>query len=155
MTICYKSMVLLVSILLAGCSLWRLSLIPLDGSQTSDLAQVSLVREDPNHPALLRGFDGIPVRSFRVPNAFEKYAYVMSAGHHTFWLKGFPHPLPVLPQRIRCYTVHAVLAQGMRYCLKEDEGARKALLIREDTGETVATGDLVDEPWVFIRDCRW
>jgi hypothetical protein len=155
MTKCCKSLVLLFSIFLAGCSLGQLSLIPLDGSQTTDLAQVALVREDPNHPALLRGLDGVFVHSFRVPKAFEKYSYVMSAGSHTFWLKGSPYPLPVLPQRIRCYTLHAVLVQGMRYCLKEDEGSGKALLIMEGTGETVATGDLVDEPWIFIRDCRW
>jgi hypothetical protein len=28
-------------------------------------------------------------------------------------------------------------------------------LLKEDTGETVSLGELVDEPWIFARECKW
>jgi hypothetical protein len=47
------------------------------------------------------------------------------------------------------------LVHGGRYLLKEDVEAKKALLVITATGEVVSTGELVDEPWVFIKDCTW
>jgi hypothetical protein len=111
--------------------------------------------EDENHPALLRGLDGVRFSSMKVPSLFSNYAYVIGPGNHVFWVKGTPYPHPLIPQRIRCYTLHVELAPGERYLLKEEEDANRALLLRADTGEVEAIGKLVDEPWVFIRDCNW
>ncbi|MFA7382334.1 MAG: hypothetical protein WC001_02690 [Desulfurivibrionaceae bacterium] len=110
--------------------------------------------EDQHHPVLLRGLDGVPVKSMMVPNALWEYAYVISAGTHVFWAKsGASYPL--IPQRIRCYLLHVELAPGGRYLLKEDAKEKKAFLVITATGEIVSTGELVDEPWVFMKDCTW
>ena len=143
------------SLLLAGCAHGPISLVSLDGSQTSDLSRVSVIMEDENHPVLLRGLDGVPFKSMRVPGPLGKYAYVMSAGNHVFWVKGAPYPHPLMPQRIRCYTLHVELAPGGRYLLKEEDDGNRALLLRADTGDVGAIGQLVDEPWIFLRDCKW
>lgn len=155
MTIWYKSKFLLLAILLTCCACAQRSLISLDGSQTIDLTRVALIVEDQNFPALFRGLDGVPLDSMRVPTVFGRYAYVMSPGPHMFWLKGSPYPHPLVPQRIRCYTMHVELQPGVGYILKEETADNKVLLVREDTGETVSTGELVDEPLVFQRDCKW
>lgn len=141
--------------LLTACAHAPMSLVSLDGSQTNDLSRVSLITEDRDHPALLRGLDGAPVRSMRVPSALGDHAYVMRAGNHVLWVKGVPYPHPLIPQRIRCYVLHVALVQGGRYSLREDAAAKKAILERTDTGEVESTGELVDEPWIFARDCKW
>jgi hypothetical protein len=155
MRIWWKFMFLLVASLLTGCAHVQVSLISLDGSQTTDLNKVALIIEDQNHPALLHGVDGVPLKTMRIPSAFEKYAYVLSGGRYVFWLAGMPYPHPLIPQRRRCYTMKVELIKGVRYLLKEEVGTKKALLMREDTRETVSIGNLVDEPWVFLRGCKW
>lgn len=155
MGVWYKSKFMFLTIFLAGCTFGSRSLISIDGSQTIDLTQVALIMEDSNYPMLLRGLDGIPLESIRVPSVFKKYAYVISPGPHIFWLKNIPYPHPAVPQRIRCFTMHVELQKGERYFLKEERGNKQALLIREDTGEIVSTGELVDQPYIFQRDCDW
>jgi len=110
--------------------------------------------EDENRPALLRGLDGVPFVSMRVPNPLGKYAYVISPGKHVLWVKGMPYPHPLIPQRVHCYSLRADLAPGGRYLLKEED-ANSVLLLRADTDAVEATGKLVDEPWIFMRDCKW
>lgn len=147
--------ILLVIGLLAGCAHTRPSLVPLGGSPTTDLTSVALVREDHNHPAILRGLDQVLLESIRIPSALKDYAYAITPGRHVFWLMGSPYPHPLIPQRLRCYTMQVELEKGVKYLLKEDVGAKKALLTREDTGVMVSTGELVDLPWVFSRGCKW
>ena len=155
MTIGGKLIFLLIAMLLIGCAGISRTLISLDGSRTDDLTVVALITEDQNFPVLLRGLDGMAVKSMRIPNPYGRYAYVMGAGKHVLWLKSAPYPHPLIPQRLYCYTMSAELHPGVSYYLKEDVGKKQALLLREDSGETVSTGELVDEPWVFQRDCRW
>lgn len=147
------------SVLPYGCAHVEPSLISLDGSQVNELSRVSLIIEDRDSPALLRGLDGaVPTfRTMRVPGVFSNYAYVMAPGPHVLWIKGMPwaSPYALLPQRIRCYTMKATLAPGERYYLKEDEHAKKVFLLREDAMTPEASGELVDEPWGFLRECRW
>jgi hypothetical protein len=150
-----KSQLLLFALLVAGCAHFQMTLVPLDGSETNDLSRVSLIMEDEGFPLLLRGLDGVPLKSMRVPSAFGKYAYVVSPGRHVLWVKGAPYPHPLLPQRIRCYVLDVELAQGARYLLKEEVTAKKALLLVGATGKVESTGELVDEPLVFVRDCKW
>jgi len=108
--------------------------------------------EDQHHPVLLRGLDGVPIKSMRGTSAFGEHAYVMRAGTHVFWAKSVAYPHPLIPQRIRCYVLHVELVQGGRYLLMEDVEAKKALLVITATGEAVSIGKLVDEPWVFMKE---
>lgn len=140
---------------LAGCAHIPESHIPLGGAPDNDLTQVAQIVEDPEHPLLLRGLDGVALRSLRVPSAFTNYAYLVRPGRHVLWVVNAPYGYPIFPQKLRCYVVHAELAQGTRYRLKEDSRAKRALLLKDDTGAAVSAGELVDEPWVFARDCRW
>lgn len=150
-----RSPLLLCFLFLASCAHAPMSLVSLDGSQTSDLSRVSAVMEDQHHPVLLRGLDGVAVKSMRVPSALGEYAYVMSAGTHVLWTKSVAYPHPLIPQRIRCYILRVELVQGGWYLLKEDVKAKRAFLAIAATGEVVSTGELVDEPWVFMKDCKW
>jgi hypothetical protein len=145
-----------VVLFLTGCAHTPMSLISLDESKTSDLSSVSVIMEDQNRPALLKGLDGRLIPSVRIPDPFfGNYAYVMNAGTHVFWLKGLPYPHPLIPQRLSCYKMRVELEQGKRYLLKEEPHEKRAVIISVATGAIESTGKLVDEPWVFIRDCKW
>jgi len=151
------SMLVLVSLWLNGCAHVSQTLISLDGSPVTDLSKVAVVVEDADHPLLLRGLDGHPVDSMRVPNAFANYAYLMKSGHHEFWVRDLPvgHPVWATFERIRCYVIEAELERGMKYRLKEDTDRKIALLLSHETGIAIATGQLVDEPWIVSRGCQW
>jgi hypothetical protein len=155
MKVRYISVLVPAAFWLIGCAHISESRIPLDGSPVNDLSQVAQIVEDADYPALLRGVDGIPLKSVRVSNDFYKYVYLIKPGHHVFWLMNAPYGHPLVPQRIRCYVIQAELTQGTRYRLKEDIGKKLALLLTDDTGEMVSIGQLVDEPWVISRSCRW
>lgn len=146
----------LVVFWLGGCTRIPVSFIPLDGAPANDLSQVVQIVQDEDSPVLLRGLDGIPLEFVRVPNDFNKFTYLIKPGRHVLWVTNVPYGHPLIPQKWRCYVVQAPeLAQGTRYRLREDVGEKKALLLRDDTGATVSTGQLVDEPWIFWRGCRW
>lgn len=145
---------LLVTVL-SACSQASLSLIPLDGTPVSDLSRVSLIQPDNSYPALPWVLDGKPVHGFRVPSAFNRYAYVVAPGEHDLGVKGVSYPHPMIPQRLHCYLLHVDLQPGVRYVLKEDADSRQAVLIRADTAHVESVGALVDDPWVFVRDCKW
>ena len=152
-----KSVLMFIALWLSGCAHVPPSLISTDGSPVDDLSKVALIAEDADHPLVLRGVDGIPLETMRVPNAFSKYAYVMKAGPHIFWVRDVPygHPVVALFERVHCYVMEVELAQGMQYRLREDGERRKALLLNEVTGETAAIGRLVDEPRIPSRGCQW
>jgi len=61
----------------------------------------------------------------------------------------------LVPQRVRCYVIDAELAGGMRYLLEEDTREASARLLRDDTGERVASGRMIDETWIFSGSCSW
>jgi len=151
------SALVLIAFWLSGCSHVSQSLISLDGSPVNDLSKIALIVEDADHPLLLRGLDGIPLKTMRVPNAFSNYAYLMKAGPHIFWVRDVPygHPIFAFFEKIHCYVLEVELAQGMQYRLREDAEMKRALLLNHATGETVAIGRLVDEPWVPSRGCQW
>jgi hypothetical protein len=154
MTIRYQYVWVLLTILAGGCAQGSRSLIALDESSTHDLSRVARITKDERHPAVLRGLDGVPLKSMRVPD-LGGYAYVVKPGRHVLWLKSMPFGHPFLPQRVRCYRMQADFEPGTRYLLREEADAKRALLSQEETGETVSTGELVDEPWVFSRECKW
>jgi hypothetical protein len=155
MTIRYSFFLVLLTIIAGGCGHGSRSLIALDDSSKDAISMVAQIIEDKEHPLLLCGLDGVSLRSMRVPNAFGEYAYVVKSGRHVFWLKSMPYGHPFIPQRIRCYKMQADLEQGERYLLREEDDSKRALLLKEETGETMSMGELVDEPWVFSRECKW
>lgn len=152
-----NAVLLLFACFLSGCSSVSPSLIPLDGSPVNDPSKVALITEDTDYPLLLRGLDGIPLKTMRVPNAFHNYAYIMKSGPHTLWLRDVPYGHPVFAsfEKAHCYVMEVELVQGMKYRLREDVELKKALLIDDATGQTIAMGELVDEPWIPARGCRW
>jgi len=140
---------------LTGCSHAPPSLVPLHDAPVNDLSRVARLHENTKHPLLLRGLDGRPLDTLRVPSAFSHYDYVVQAGRHRLWLKSMPYGHPFVPQRVRCYVIDAEFAGGMRYLLEEDTREASARLLRDDTGEPVASGRMIDETWVFSGSCSW
>ena len=141
--------------LLGGCAHSPPSLIPVNDAPLDDPARVARLNERAKNPLLLRGVDQQPLESLRTPSSWNDYDYVLKAGKHSLWVKSMPYGYPPIPQRIRCYVIEVELVGGMRYRLMEELSPKRALLLRADTGEQVASGLLVDEPWVFSRTCRW
>lgn len=140
---------------LGGCAHVPPSLIPVNDAPLDDPAGVARLNERAKNPLLLRGVDQQPLESLRTPASWKDYDYVLEAGRHTLWVKSMPYGYPPFPQRIRCYVIEVELAGGIRYRLKEDLSQKRALLLHADTGDEIASGPLVDEPWVFSRTCRW
>jgi hypothetical protein len=150
-----KAALALVTMGLSACAHMPQSLIALDGAPVDDLSQVAQVSEHSDHPLLLRGLDQVPLDTLRVPGGLSEYVYVLKAGRHTLWVMSMPYGHPLMPQKIRCYVIEVVLAAGTRYRLLEDTGRQMAGVLSDATGEGVAWGRLVDEPWVFSGSCRW
>ena len=140
---------------LGGCAHAPPTLIAVNDAPLDNPARVARLNEHAQHPLLLRGVDHQPLASLRTPAGWKDYDYVLTAGRHTLWLKSMPYGHPLLPQRIRCYVIEVELLGGMRYRVQEDPDQTQALLLRTDTGEQLASGPLVDAPWVFSRPCRW
>jgi hypothetical protein len=91
-----KSVLMLIVVWLSGCAHVSPSLISIDGSPVDDLSKLALIVEDSDYPLLLRGIDGIPLKTMRVPNVFSNYAYVMKAGPHILWVRDVPYGHPVV-----------------------------------------------------------
>lgn len=137
---------------LAGCAV---SPIPLAGAPTGDAARVAALRGDSAQSLLLRGFDRLLLADTCIPAPHRECVYLIMPGRHVLWLKNAPYPLPLIPQQIRCYVIDAEFLAGVRYSVEEDIGRKVAQLLRTDTRQLVASGPLVDEPWIFASDCRW
>jgi hypothetical protein len=150
-----KAVLLLIVVWLSGCGHMQESLISLDGAPVNDLSQVAQLSEGSSHPLLLRGLDQTPLDTVPIPSGFRDHVYLLKAGRHTLWVMNMPYGHPLIPQKIRCYVIEAQLAAGTRYRLEEDSGNKEARVLRDDTGERVASGRLADEPWVFSGSCRW
>lgn len=146
-------MLLSATLLSSACT----SLAPpvsLDGSDPRDLARLAVLRPSDAHPLVLRGLDGAPLdtlRSLRIRTP----TYVVAPGTHTFRAVGAPYPHPLLPQRLRCYVIEVRLEAGQRYVIGEDPEREQAFVAEVASGRRVATGVVVDKPFVFQRDCRW
>jgi hypothetical protein len=109
---------------------------------------------DLEHPVVLQGVDGSPISS-RVPSALRTWTYLLSPGDHELWVVGAPAGIPLLPQRLRCYSFRANFESGHVYTLSEDIDAKVAILRREDLQAPVATSAIVDSPLVVERPCKW
>jgi hypothetical protein len=146
-----RAVLALIGGCLAGCATSP-SLIPLDGAPADDLSLVAGLRED-FESLLLRGVDRMPTPIY-LPLRTQ-VVFLIKPGRRILWAKNVPYPYPLIPQKIRCYVIDAELAAGVLYRLEEDAERKTALLQRDDTRQLVASGPLVDEPWIFAADCRW
>jgi hypothetical protein len=81
--------------------------------------------------------------------------YVMSAGTHVFWIIGALYPHALIPHRLHFYVLRVELLRGERYLLKEDVNTMRVILITAITGKVETTAELLDEPWVFMKGCKW
>jgi hypothetical protein len=152
-----KLLLVLLAFGLNGCAHVSQSLISLDGAQVNDLSKLAVLVEDHDQPLLLRGLDGVPLKSMRVPSMFSKYMYLLKPGPHVLWVRDVPygHPVIAIFESAHCYVMEVELASGMQYRIREDAEMKRALFLEDKTGKTVAIGRLVDEPWIPERGCQW
>ncbi len=105
---------------------------------------------------LLRGLDANRLDATKIPNPFTDFMYVFQPGTHTLWGKNIQGGHALFPENLRCYAISNVeLKAGVVYRLDEDKDMPRAILKREDTGEQVAIGRLVDRKAAFTEDCNW
>ena len=149
-----KTLFLMTLLCLSGCAHSPV-LISLDGTTIDEPSGAAKIEEDKEYPLLLKGLDGRPIDSLRPANPIGRYQYVVRAGRHQFWLKAITFGHPLFPEKVRCYVMEVELVPGARYRLRENTTRNSALLLNDDNGQTAATGILVDEPWVFSRNCDW
>lgn len=150
-----RAVLVLIVWFLGGCAVSSPSLIPIDGAPAHDLSLVAGLREDFAQTLLLRGLDRMPT-SMHLPGPGSSQAiYLIKPGRHMLWAKNVSYGPPMIPQKIRCYVIEAELLAGVLYYLEEDAGGKNARLLRDDSRQVVASGPLVDEPWIFASDCRW
>lgn len=140
---------------LSGCAPLSRSVVPVDGASPEDIAAVSMLTVDSQHPLLLRGVDERPLPVVRVPSALRTWSFAVSPGRHTLWISTVPYGHPLIPQFIRCYVMDVSLEPGSSYVLRYEPARELALLLRPDDSEPRATGQLVDRPLMLARDCRW
>lgn len=143
------------AILLSACAPLTVATVPLGDAGWHAPARLASLSLDPDHPALLQGFDGALLSAARVPSAMRTWNFLVPPGEHLLWVSGVPYGNPLLPQRLRCYTLRAEFEAGQRYVLSEDPSARVASLRREGADAPVATSALVDNPLVMERMCKW
>lgn len=141
----------LFALLLSGCK--QSTLYPIDGASTENTASVVRIREG---SMLLRGLDGTPLDTTKLPNPFSDYLFVLKPGTHSLWGMNIQGGHALFPENLRCYVIDdADLKAGVIYRLKEDKEVRRVILSREDTGAQVATGKLVDQKAAFTDSCNW
>jgi hypothetical protein len=109
---------------------------------------------DPDRPVLLRAVDGQALAWIQISNRLRAITYVLPPGEHELWLSAAPYGLPFLPQRLRCYVLRASFAAGGIYKLALDPDRQAPLLVGIDP-ELQVVGELVDEPLVLERGCKW
>jgi hypothetical protein len=148
-------LVLSAMVVFGGCAPLTHKIISLDGASAENLDSVALLIPDTRYPLLLRGLDGHPLDTVRVPSALRTWSFVVSPGKHLLWVSSVPYGHPFIPQFIRCYTIDVTLEAAKRYILRYDATSEKALLLHQGDKEPLSYGCLVDKPLVFQRSCRW
>jgi hypothetical protein len=141
----------------SGCAR-QPTLVPVQGAGPQNGALDARIGEDSRWPVLLRGVDGTPLGSHRIPTPFFPYQYLVPPGRRVLWVMSPPQLLagtPIPVGRVHCYTIDAELRAGAVYRLREDRSGKQALLVRADGGDIVARGPLVDQFFSGTRRCRW
>lgn len=146
---------LAVLLLLGGCAMFSNQVINVDGAHDVNDASASFISISTDQPAILRAVDEKMLPGIDVPNAFRSLAYVLEPGTRVLWLSSVPAGIPLVPQRIACYVLKATMIAGARYTLYIDPKTELAGLMREGGTEPPIMGQLVDNPFVFQRNCRW
>lgn len=146
---------LLAVISIGGCASLSHEFFSLDGSSTANPDKVATIDVEADNPLLIQGLDGKLLESVKFQSAFRTWSFVVSPGRHILWLSSTPYGHPLVPQRHRCYSMEVFLSPGGKYGLREMPGKKCVQLLLQAGRVSVATGQLVDNPWVFESGCRW
>lgn len=149
-----RFVLLTLTLALHGCVALTRGIVPVDGADPADTGAVRL-DIDTDHPVLLRAVGGKPLPGVQVSSHARAFSYVLHPGDRVLWLSDVPYSFPFLPQRLKCYVLRADLAAGARYLLRMDDAMRRPVLIDTTRQHPVAKSELVDEPLIYERGCRW
>jgi hypothetical protein len=139
------------ALLLSACK--QPQLYSVDGVSTERNASIVRIREG---SMLLRGLDGSKLDVMKVSNPFSDFLFALRPGTHSLWGMNIQGGHALFPENLRCYVISNVeLKAGVVYRLDEDKELPRALLRREDTGEQIAVGALVDQKSAYTDSCNW
>ena len=145
----------LVAAFFTGCVALTESVQSIDGADPDAPGSVARIAVDTGHPVLLRAVDGKFLSSVQLSSKLRSFAYVLHPGTHVLWVSSAPYGLPLVPQHIQCFVLHARLSPGSSYTLRFDVAAQVPVLAHAANAEPDAVGSLVDEPLILERGCRW
>jgi hypothetical protein len=123
-----------------------------DAAAAASTARVSLVA---SQPVILRGVDGKMLPGAHVPNAVRSYTFVLPPGPRELWVSTVPYADARLAQHMGCYVLRATLDAGAEYQLRFDPERVAAVLLPAGASQPVAVGQLIDQPLIVERACRW
>lgn len=124
----------------------------LAGAPTGKPAETARIKEG---SLLLRGLDDERLDSFKLPNFFSDYVYVIKPGPHKLMGMNIQTGHVLVMSDLRCFSMEAELLPGMDYVLDEDKKRDVALLKRADTGAVVATGEKYEQKDAYVGPCTW
>jgi hypothetical protein len=145
----------LITAWLCACASLTHETIAVDAADAADRAATASVALVAAQPVILRGVDGKMLSSVHVPNAVRSYTFVMSPGPHELWVSTVPYANAQLAQHVGCYVLRATLAAGAEYQLRFDPGRIAAVLLPVGSSQPAAVGELIDQPLIVERACRW
>ncbi len=146
---------MLTALVIAGCAPLSESIVPLGRSDAHNTESFARLMVDLKHPVIIQGFNGEPLEQVRVPSALPSWTHLVPPGDHLFWLVGAPYGAPLLPQRLRCYAITGRFESGHTYILSENIDAKAVSLLRQGIAEPIATGPMIDNPFILERRCQW
>lgn len=147
--------VALIGVWLHGCASLTHETIAVgvaDAADTATTARVALVA---SQPVILRGVDGRQLPSAHIPNAVRAYTFVLAPGARELWVSTVPYANALLAQHVGCYVLRATLAAGGDYQLRFDPERVAAVLLPAGSSQPEAVGELIDQPLIVERACRW
>ena len=139
----------------AGCASLTQSLASVDGANPERLDLVALVAVDTEQPVVVRAVDEKYLSGVQVSSKLRSFTYAVHPGTHVLWVSSAPYGLPLVPQRIKCYTISAKLSAGASYSLRFESTKQTPVLSHSSGFEPEVSGVLVDEPFVHERGCKW
>lgn len=124
----------------------------LAGAPVGKQAETARIKEG---SMLLRGLDDERLDSFKLPNFFSDYVYVIHPGRHRLMGMNIQTGHALAMSDLRCFSMEADLLPGVDYILDEDKKRDMALLRRADTGVVVATGEKYEQKDAYVGPCTW
>lgn len=145
----------LLAVFVSACAPLSQSVHSIEGANPEAIESVARLAVDAVHPVLLRAVDEKYLPNVQVSSALRSFTYVFHPGVHVLWLSSTPYGLPLIAQRIKCFTLDSRLAAGHTYTLRFDVAAQVPVLSPAAGDEPEVLGALVDEPLIMERGCKW